>query len=94
MDGLTFTCPVCGGEVPRRAKACPDCGACEKSGWSQDPYLDGLNLPDDEFDYDNFTRREFGRGSPKKTKVQWFWWAVTVLVLVALAWVTLQGMFR
>lgn len=47
MDELTFSCPVCGADVPRKAKACPECGACEKSGWSEDHYLDGLDLPED-----------------------------------------------
>lgn len=47
MEELTFSCPVCGADVPRKAKACPECGACEKSGWSEDQYLDGLDLPED-----------------------------------------------
>jgi hypothetical protein len=91
MDGLTFTCPVCGADVPRRAKSCPDCGACEKSGWSQDRHFDGLNLPGTDFNYGEFTAREFGSG-PKKSKMQWFWLAVTILVILALGWMTLRGM--
>jgi hypothetical protein len=90
MGDLSFTCPVCGGEVPRKARSCPDCGACEKSGWSEDHHADGLNLPDDDFDYDEFTAKEFGGGA-KKTKVQWFWVIVAVLVIVALGWMTLRG---
>lgn len=42
-------CPVCGGEVPPGARACPECGADERSGWNEeDARYDGLDLPDDE----------------------------------------------
>ena len=68
MEDLTFNCPVCGADVPRRAKSCPECGACEKSGWSEDQYLDGLNLPDENFNYEEDTALEFGRGSRKTGK--------------------------
>jgi hypothetical protein len=46
-------CPVCGGAVPRKAKACPHCGADERSGWDDDSTrYDGLDLPDSAFDDD------------------------------------------
>lgn len=42
-------CPVCGETVPRRAKACPGCGADEKTGWNEDDTrYDGLDLPDED----------------------------------------------
>jgi len=69
-----FDCPVCGAEVPAGSKSCPECGACEKSGWSGD---DGLD--DDEFDYDRFVAEEFGKGAPKKGAQRW--WAVVALIL-------------
>ncbi len=28
-----------------KAKACPDCGSDEKTGWSEDTMYDGLDLP-------------------------------------------------
>ena len=89
MEGLTFSCPVCGAEVPRRAKACPDCGACEKSGWSQDQYLDGLNLPGDGDDDGDYAVRQLGYGS-RKTRAQRWWLIVTIIIVVALAWMTLR----
>ena len=92
MDQLTFTCPVCGAEVPRRAKACPDCGACEKSGWSQDREVDGLSLPDSDFDYEEFAAREFGGGA-KKTGIQWLWLIVATLIVIGLAWMTMRSMW-
>ena len=44
----TFTppveCPICGDPVPRGAKACPGCGADERSGWDDEATLyDGLD---------------------------------------------------
>lgn len=44
-------CPVCGEEVPRGAKACPGCGADERSGWNDDDAIyDGLDLPGHAYD--------------------------------------------
>jgi predicted nucleic acid-binding Zn ribbon protein len=92
MDDLTFICPVCGADVPRKAKSCPGCGACEKSGWSQNRYYDGLNLPDENFNYDDFNAREFG-GARKQTKAQRFWFIVAIVVVVAMALLTLRGLW-
>lgn len=69
---LTFSCPVCGVDVPRKAKSCPNCGACEKSGWSQDRYLDGVFLPGEE---EPIPKRSPGASN-------WMTW-VTVLLLIA-----------
>jgi uncharacterized protein (UPF0212 family) len=44
-------CPVCGNAVPRGARACPGCGADERSGWDADAArYDGLGLPDEVFE--------------------------------------------
>lgn len=43
-------CPVCGEDVPRNAKACPGCGADERSGWNEETTrYDGLDLPDEAY---------------------------------------------
>ena len=91
MEDLTFTCPVCGAEVPRRAKSCPDCGACEKSGWSEDRYLDGVGLPGE--DYGDYAPRQLG-GRSRQTKSQRFWMIVGIVLIVAMALMTLRGMLR
>ena len=89
----SFPCPVCGDDVPAGAKSCPECGACDKSGWKADADYDGLDLPDDEFDYEKFAGEEFGGGS-RKSGAQKFWIAITVVVLAAFAWSVVGGCFH
>ena len=75
-------CPVCGEDVPRGALACPECGADHNSGWREDAEsYDGVDLPD-EFDYEEFTRREFG-SSRKPAGISPMWW-ITAIVLALL----------
>jgi hypothetical protein len=77
----SFPCPVCGEDVPPGAKACPECGACEKSGWNEDEVSqDGLDLPDEDFDYEKFKAEEFGE--PRKSGGMPLGWKITAIVLV------------
>jgi zinc-ribbon domain len=76
-------CPNCGAEVPRNAKACPGCGADETTGWSETAYANKFDLPDEEFDYDDFVKEEFGSGATKPRGIHWLWW-FTALLLIAL----------
>ena len=40
-------CPVCGEPVPSGARACPNCGADERSGWNdEETRYDGVDLPE------------------------------------------------
>ena len=78
-------CPVCGAEVSPNAKACPECGACEKSGWRDDTGADGLGLPDDDFDYKKFIHHEFGDGSIKPAGIHPLWWITAIILLLAFA---------
>jgi zinc-ribbon domain len=81
-------CPNCGEEVPPKAKACPECGSCEETGWSEAAAASGLDLPDEEFDYQDYVKREFDTGSPKPRGLAWIWWvtAVGLLVLAFFGW--------
>ena len=74
------TCPNCGADVPPRAKACPECGSDEKTGWADDAHAQSLDLPDDEFNYDEFVQREFGK--PKRAPRKTFWWLVALALLI------------
>ncbi len=73
-------CPNCGAAVARNAKACPECGSDEKTGWAEEAQAQALDLPDEEFNYEEFVEKEFGR--PKKSKKQIFWWLVAVGLLI------------
>ena len=78
------TCPNCGAGVPPKARACPECGADEQTGWSEVARTGGLDLPDENFDYDDFVKREFGDKSPVPRGIHWFWWVIAVLVAAGL----------
>jgi hypothetical protein len=73
-------CPNCGAEVPPRTKACPECGSDEQTGWSEEARQDGLDLPDVNFDYDDFVKREFGGTKPVPHGIHWFWWLIALLL--------------
>ena len=79
-------CPICGEAVPRKAKACPGCGADEKTGWDEDETrYDGLDLPDESFDQEKFLEEEFGETRRKSGKDRlWFSVALVLLVLLVL----------
>ena len=80
-------CPNCGVEVPRKARACPGCGADEQTGWSEEAYGQRLGLPDDNFNYDEFVKEEFGgRKKVRPRGISWFWWLVALLLVAAFAW--------
>lgn len=84
------TCPNCGADVPRGARACPDCGADERTGWSERASVDRLDLPgSEEFDHDEFVRREFGGKGRGRGGPPWWVWLVAVALLAAL----LKGWF-
>ena len=76
-------CPNCGTELSPKARACPHCGSDEKTGWSDDAHVGGLDLPDEKFDYDEFVQNEFGGARVKPRGLHWFWWLVALLLLIA-----------
>lgn len=78
------TCPSCGAAVPRRAKACPGCGADENTGWSEDADLERLGISDPkDFDYDAFVDEEFKGG---RRRVPRWVTVVAIVLLAAMAW--------
>lgn len=76
-------CPVCGATVPRGAKACPECGADERSGWNEDATrYDGLDLPDSAFEHERAPSH-----SPRRhpsNRLSWLWWLVGLALIAAL----------
>ncbi|HOK78702.1 MAG TPA: zinc-ribbon domain-containing protein [Verrucomicrobiota bacterium] len=83
-------CPNCGAEIPQGAKCCPECGSDEETGWSEQARYDALDLPDDQFDHDDFVRREFEPDRFKPRGMRWFWWLVAAGVLAAFLVFTLR----
>lgn len=77
-------CPNCGARVPSNARACPECGADEETGWSEEARSDGLDLPDQEFNYEEFVKKEFGKSKAVPRGIHWLWWLVALLLLITL----------
>lgn len=75
-------CPICGEMVPEDAKACPECGACEETGWSDDAKADALGIPREEFDYEGYLKEEFEDQEPRP-KIRGVW-STTAWVLIAI----------
>jgi hypothetical protein len=78
------TCPNCGAALRPRAKSCPECGADETTGWSDDAKQQSLGLPDDSFDYDDFVEREFGGKKRRGVRGMKPLWRMVAAALVIL----------
>lgn len=80
-------CANCGTAIPRTARACPECGADERTGWREnaDTLYDGLDLPEEAFE-DEGTPSDAHRKKPaaRVNGVAWYWWCVGVALLAAL----------
>jgi hypothetical protein len=72
---------------PPQGRACPECGADEAYRLVGGGGRDGLDLPDENFDYDDFVKREFGEQEPGASREShWFWWVVALALAVALGY--------
>ena len=76
-------CPHCGADVPPKAKRCPECGSDEETGWSDEAEAANLGLPDENFDYDEFVKREF-EGGDKRRGIKWYWFVAAIIVVLIL----------
>jgi hypothetical protein len=71
--------------VPPRAKACPECGSDEETGWSERANANRLGIPAAEFDYQEFVNEEFGeRDGIRPRGINWLWWVMALIALAAL----------
>lgn len=78
-------CPYCNPPAKRqlRKKLRPKAAAKRaRKSWEQDPSYDGLDLPKEDFDYDDFVAREFGQRRDRKSGIPWYWLATAVVLLV------------
>jgi uncharacterized protein (UPF0212 family) len=84
-------CPVCNVEIPSGALACPECGADHNSGWREDADVyDGVNLPDDDFNYYDFVKREFG-SRVKPLGLKMVWWIAGIVLIATLILMSLYA---
>ena len=83
-----YICPGCGVEVKVGSPGCPKCNNLDPWEIEENGAHDGLDLPDDDFDYDEFVEKEFSDRLPKRGKAL-FWWITAVILLIAFlfAWV-------
>lgn len=87
-------CPVCYEEVPTGALACPECGADHRSGWSENADdAGGLGLPDEDFQYEEWVRQEFGAAF-KPSKLKLIWWLSAILLAIILGALYLYDLFK
>lgn len=86
-----FTCSACGVEVHPNAAACSHCGASRKrSEAGGDWEAGGLDLPDEEFDYEEFVASEFKGGGMKPKGLSTFWWVTGIILLIAFSLIALR----
>jgi len=84
MSSPPPVCPICHEDVPPNAKACPSCGADDRSGWSDNARYDGLDLPDEAWeDGEEHPHKKLATGP---IGVPLFWKIVAVVVLLTLLW--------
>jgi predicted nucleic acid-binding Zn ribbon protein len=76
-------CANCGAAVPRTAKACPECGADERTGWREQSVYDGLDLPAEAFETDDGSAPS-PREKRRVNGVPWYWWCVGAALLALL----------
>ena len=77
-------CANCGAAIPRHAKACPECGADERSGWREQSVYDDLDLPEEAW-RDDATGAAKPTSEPKRVNgVPWYWWLVGAVLLALL----------
>lgn len=82
-----FHCNNCGGEVSFKARSCPHCGADDETAW-KDGVSSYIVEEQEEFDYDEYVRNNYGGGAAKPAGVKWWVWviAVVLLALFILRW--------
>lgn len=86
---LSYVCPFCECEV-RVGEPCPGCAEkakrtiLKKRSRQQHQSPDGLDLPDDDFNYEDYIAREFGRVPHRALGIKWYWWMLGFAVLASM----------
>lgn len=84
-------CANCGAAIPRHAKACPECGADERSGWRDQDIYDDLDLPEEAFEDDESRARKAKHAAtPRVNGLAWYWWVVATVLAASIAAMALR----
>ena len=77
-------CANCGTSLRRHARACPECGADERTGWREtsDTVYDGLDLPASAYADENSS--EPSRRPPLRAGIAWYWYVVAFFLVLLL----------
>ena len=86
-------CPHCGEEIRSDAKACRHCGSDENTGWSEDTYLDGVDLPE-AGEYEDGLEAEGFRKAPKSKSRMLIGVVALTLIALFVAWLLRQVLMR
>lgn len=80
MPEIPDECANCGTPIPPGAKACPECGADERTGWRETSVYDGLDLPCDTSEVNPETQP-----SHRVNGIAWYWWLFAVIAVLSFA---------
>ncbi|MSU64610.1 MAG: zinc ribbon domain-containing protein [Opitutus sp.] len=85
VPGPPDECANCGTSLRRDDRACPECGADERSGWRAESIYDGLDLPEEAFVEDGKDAHPAAKPRKKINGAPWYWWCVGIGVVVLFA---------
>jgi RNA polymerase subunit RPABC4/transcription elongation factor Spt4 len=74
-------CANCGAAIPRTAKACPECGADEQTGWRERSVYDDLDLPESAWADESTPSTKRAPTPARVNGVPWYWWLVGAILL-------------
>jgi glutaredoxin len=93
-ENSRFVCPNCGEDVPPKARACPHCGSDEDTGWSKSTYMDNIDLPLEDDEYEEILQKEFPSAQKKRGIPRMTWLAaIGIIVLTLFVLGMLRGVF-
>jgi RNA polymerase subunit RPABC4/transcription elongation factor Spt4 len=81
MSKTPTECANCGAEIPRGAKACPECGADERTGWRETSVYDDLDLPESAYDDESKASKSVPPAK-RVNGIAWYWWMIGIVVVI------------
>ena len=64
-----------------------------RKSWEQDEAYDGLDLPGDDFDYDEFVKKELSGAPHRRIGIKFYYWVTAVVLLLLLVLMVVGGVF-